>query len=117
MIRYLLVVVLLIAAYPVWLAFTIWRQSHRDELHRADAIVVLGAAQYNGVPSPVFKARLDHARFLYNNGYSHTVIVTGGKEPGDNFTEAQAARKYLESQGIPADQSSARTLAATRSRV
>jgi uncharacterized SAM-binding protein YcdF (DUF218 family) len=66
-------------------------------------IVVLGAAQYNGVPSPVFKARLDHARFLYNNGYSHTVIVTGGKEPGDNFTEAQAARKYLESQGIPAD--------------
>ena len=103
MIRYLCVVVLLIAAYPAWLAFTIWRQSHRDELHPADAIVVLGAAQYNGVPSPVFKARLDHARFLYNNGYSHTVIVTGGKEPGDNFTEAQAARKYLESQGIPAD--------------
>ena len=102
-VRWFLVLVLLIAAYPAWLAFSIWRQSRHDELHRADAIVVLGAAQYNGVPSPVFKARLDHAKFLYNNGYSHTMIVTGGKEPGDRFTEAQAARKYLEDQGIPAD--------------
>jgi uncharacterized SAM-binding protein YcdF (DUF218 family) len=101
--RWLLVIVLLVGAYPAWLAFSIWRQSHRDELHPADAIVVLGAAQYNGIPSPVFKARLDHARFLYNQGFSHTVIVTGGKEPGDHFTEAQAARKYLESKGIPAD--------------
>jgi uncharacterized SAM-binding protein YcdF (DUF218 family) len=101
--KWLLVIVVLVAAYPAWLAFSIWRQSHRDELHPADAIVVLGAAQYNGVPSPVFKARLDHARFLYKQGFSHTVIVTGGKEPGDQFTEAQAARKYLESKGIPSD--------------
>lgn len=101
--RWLLVIVLLIGAYPAWLAFTIWRQSHRDELHPADAIVILGAAQYNGTPSPVFKARLDHAKFLYNNGFSHTVIVTGGKEPGDHFTEAQTAKKYLEANGIPAN--------------
>jgi uncharacterized SAM-binding protein YcdF (DUF218 family) len=101
--RWLVVVVVLIAAYPAWLAFSIWQQSHRDELHRADAIVVLGAAQYNGIPSPVFKARLNHAEYLYNQDFSKTVIVTGGKVPGDQFTEAQAARKYLEDHGIPAD--------------
>jgi uncharacterized SAM-binding protein YcdF (DUF218 family) len=101
--RWLLVIVVLLCAYPAWLAFSIWSQSHQDELHPADAIVVLGAAQYNGRPSPVFKARLAHAEFLYNNGFSHTLIVTGGKERGDRFTEAGAARKYLESQGIPSD--------------
>lgn len=101
--KWLLVLVLLLAAYPGWLAFTIWRQSHKDELHPADAIVVLGAAQYNGVPSPVFKARLAHAQFLYNNGFSRTVIVTGGKEPGDRFTEAETAKKYLEAHGVPTD--------------
>jgi uncharacterized SAM-binding protein YcdF (DUF218 family) len=101
--RWLLVVVLVVCAYPAWLAFSIWRQSHRDELHSADAIVVLGAAQYNGTPSPVFKARLAHAEFLYNNDFSDIVVVTGGKEPGDRFTEAEAAREYLESHGIPSD--------------
>ena len=101
--KWLLIAVVILAAYPAWLAFSIWRQSHRDELHPADAIVVLGAAQYNGVPSPVFKARLDHADFLYRNGFSHTIIVTGGREPGDNFTEGESARRYLERQGVPAD--------------
>ena len=101
--RWLLVVVLLLVAYPAYLAFSIWQQSHRDELHPADAIVVLGAAQYNGTPSPVFKARLAHAEFLYNNDFSHTVIVTGGKEPGDRYTEAEAARNYLIEHGIPAE--------------
>jgi uncharacterized SAM-binding protein YcdF (DUF218 family) len=99
--RWLLVIAVLVAAYPAWLAFSIWRQSHHDELHPADAIVVLGAAQYNGTPSPVFKARLNHAEFLYKNGFSQTIIVTGGKEPGDQFTEAQAARKYLRDHGVP----------------
>jgi uncharacterized SAM-binding protein YcdF (DUF218 family) len=101
--RWFLVIVLVVVAYPAWLAFSIWQQSHHDELHTADAIVVLGAAQYNGTPSPVFKARLNHAEFLYKNGFSETIIVTGGKEPGDRFTEAQAARKYLEDNGIPSD--------------
>jgi vancomycin permeability regulator SanA len=101
--KWLLVVILLLAAYPAYLALSIWQQSHHDELHPADAIVVLGAAQYNGTPSPVFKARLAHAEFLYNNDFSDTVIVTGGKEPGDQFTEAEAARKYLEEHGIPSD--------------
>lgn len=105
--RFLLVVALalvVLLAYPCWLAFRIWDQSHHDEQHSADAIVVLGAAQYNGDPSPVFRARLNHAAFLYRLGMSAKVIVTGGKLPGDNFTEAQAGDDYLVGdKGVPAD--------------
>lgn len=95
--------VIAVLAYPAWLAFRVWDQSHDDEVHSADAIVVLGAAQYNGRPSPVLKARLDQALYLFNEGLSDTVIVTGGKQEGDRFTEAQAAHMYLEEQGIPAE--------------
>lgn len=100
-----LVALLIVAvlAYPAWLAFRVWDQSHHDEVHSADAIVVLGAAQYNGRPSPVLKARLDQGLYLYNEGLADTVIVTGGKREGDRFTEAQAAHMYLESEGIPAE--------------
>ncbi|HYY44292.1 MAG TPA: YdcF family protein [Actinomycetota bacterium] len=102
-IRRLLVIALLAAlAYPCWLGFRIYQQSHRNELHTADAIVVLGAAQYNGRPSPVLKARLDHAVWLYRQGYSKVVVTTGGKQPGDNFTEAEAGRRYLEEHGVSA---------------
>jgi len=93
--RLLLVVVLLVAWYPGWLAFRIWWQSRHDEVHSADVIVVMGAAQYNGDPSPVFKARLDQAAYLYGEGLSDTVIVTGGKQAGDRFTEAEVAEDYL----------------------
>jgi len=93
--RVLLVVVLLVALYPGWLAFRIWWQSRQDEVHSADVIVVMGAAQYNGDPSPVFKARLDQAAYLYGEDLSETVIVTGGKQPGDRFTEAEVAADYL----------------------
>ncbi|HEX2239981.1 MAG TPA: YdcF family protein [Actinomycetota bacterium] len=93
--RFLLVIVLACIAYPLGLGFQIWQQSHRDELAGADAIVVLGAAQYDGKPSPVFRARLDHAAYLYNEGFSGRVIVTGGKQRGDRFTEAEAGRQYL----------------------
>lgn len=100
-----LVVVVALVAYPGWLAFQIWNQSHADELHPVDAIVVLGAAQYNGTPSPVFKARLDHAAYLYEEGFAGTVIVTGGKQAGDRYTEAETAARYLEEQtGVPADE-------------
>lgn len=101
--RVIVVVVTLLLAYPAWLAYQIWTQSHEDELHGADAIVVLGAAQYDGEPSPVFKARLDHAAYLYREQFSSRVIVTGGKRPGDRFTEAEAGRMYLAEQGIEAD--------------
>jgi uncharacterized SAM-binding protein YcdF (DUF218 family) len=102
-VRIVAIVLVLALAYPGWLAFRIWQQSHDDEQHTADAIVVLGAAQYNGNPSPIFRARLNHAAFLYDLGMADTVIVTGGKQPGDNFTEAEAGNRYLsEDKGVPA---------------
>lgn len=93
----------ILLAYPAWLGFQIWTQSRVDELHSADAIVVLGAAQYNGRPSPVLQARLDHAAYLYDEGFAGTVIVTGGKQPGDEFTEAEAGKIYLEEHHVDAD--------------
>lgn len=69
---------------------------------RVDAIVVLGAAQYDGRPSPQFASRLDHALLLWNRGSADEVIVTGGKQSGDRFTEAESGRDYLVARGVPA---------------
>jgi uncharacterized SAM-binding protein YcdF (DUF218 family) len=91
----------LLLAYPIYLGLQVWTQSHNDENHSADAIVVLGAAQYDGDPSPIFKARLDQAAYLYGEGFSRTVIVTGGKQAGDRYTEAEAGEDYLVTQGVP----------------
>jgi uncharacterized SAM-binding protein YcdF (DUF218 family) len=101
--KVVLVVVLAAIAYPTWLAFEIWQQSRDDEVRSADVIVVLGAAQYNGEPSPVLKARLDQAAYLYGEDLSPLVIVTGGKQEGDRFTEAEVSHAYLEAKGIPAE--------------
>ena len=102
-IRLLLVIIVVAVAYPVWLAYQIWDQSHQDENRSADAIVVLGAAQYDGEPSEVFAARLDQAGYLFTEGLAPTVIVTGGKQEGDRFTEAAAGEMYLVEQGVPSD--------------
>ena len=67
----------------------------------ADAIVVLGAAQYAGRPSPVLQARLDHALSLWRDGRAHWVVLTGGKHPGDDISEAAAGSRYLERNGVP----------------
>lgn len=75
--------------------------SRKDERHKADAIVVLGAAQYNGRPSPVLKARLDHAVSLYQERLSPLIVVTGGTAKGDTESEATVSRRYLLSNGIP----------------
>ena len=75
----------------------------RDNGSNADAIVVMGAAQYDGRPSPQLAARLDHAIFLWNNKRAPTIAVTGGKMEGDRFTEAEASRNYLVEAGIPND--------------
>jgi uncharacterized SAM-binding protein YcdF (DUF218 family) len=83
--------------------YRIWDQGGRDDSRAADAIVVLGAAQYNGRPSPVFQARLDHAIKLYHEGVAGTLVVTGGKLPGDRTTEAAAARAYALAHDVPAD--------------
>lgn len=74
-----------------------------DQAAPADAIAVLGAAQYNGHPSPVFRARLDHAAALYRRGLAPVVLLTGGVGMGDTLSEADVGRRYLIALGIPAD--------------
>ncbi|HLQ78918.1 MAG TPA: YdcF family protein [Terriglobia bacterium] len=75
----------------------------KDDVHAADAIVVLGAAQYNGHPSPVFRARLDHAKQLYDQGYAQKIITTGSYGPDPNFSEAHVGTEFLIQQGVGAN--------------
>ncbi|HET9133632.1 MAG TPA: YdcF family protein [Gemmatimonadales bacterium] len=78
--------------------------SRLDQRYDADAIVVLGAAQYDGRPSPVFQARLDHAALLRREGYAGLIVVTGGIVAGDRMSEATAGRRYLVQAGIPTEE-------------
>lgn len=84
-------------SYAVVFLWVFW-VSRQDQREQADAIVVLGAAQYNGRPSPVLKARLDHALELYRGGLAPMVVVTGGIGPGDRMSEATVGHKYLRAQ-------------------
>ena len=84
-------------------AFRIWQQGLQDERRPAGAVVVLGAAQYNGRPSPIFESRLRHAVDLFRTGDYRFLMVTGGKQPGDTTTEAAVARQFAIKQGVPAD--------------
>jgi vancomycin permeability regulator SanA len=85
----------------------VWRAAHTDDARRVDhtdLIVVLGAAQYGGDPSPAFEGRLRHAAILYEQGRASTVLVVGGGQPGDETTEAEAGRDYLVAErGLPED--------------
>ncbi len=83
-------------------AFQVWKTGQRYQPRPAGAIVVMGAAQYDGVPSPDLRARLDQAALLWHQHYASTIMVTGSKEPGDAFTESQASARYLVAMGIPA---------------
>jgi uncharacterized SAM-binding protein YcdF (DUF218 family) len=98
-----LVIAGLIAGVAIggYAAYRIWDQGNRDERTPADAIVVMGAAQYDGRPSPVFAARLDHAIELFHDGVAPRLIVTGGKREGDRTTEAASARGYAIEHGVP----------------
>jgi uncharacterized SAM-binding protein YcdF (DUF218 family) len=84
-------------------ATAIWWTARQDSRPASDAIVVLGSAQYNGVPSSIFEARLEHALRLYENGVAPVIVTVGGKAAGDQFTEAEAGRDYLANAGIPAE--------------
>jgi uncharacterized SAM-binding protein YcdF (DUF218 family) len=93
-----------LACGVVYLAVTfsqVWLASRKDQARPVQAIVVLGAAQYDGRPSPVLAARLDHVLLLWNRHLAPVVVVTGGKEPGDQYTEATASADYLETRGVP----------------
>jgi len=99
--RILLALLLLLAlGYIASLACVIVA-SRQDQRRPADAIVVLGAAQYNGKPSPVLRARLDHALTLYREGLAPTIVVTGGIGTGDRVSEATVGQQYLVQQRVP----------------
>ena len=81
----------------------IWWTARQDSRPASDAIVVLGTAQYNGVPSSIFEARLEHAVALYEDGVAPVIVTVGGKADGDQFSEAEAGQAYLSEQGVPDD--------------
>jgi uncharacterized SAM-binding protein YcdF (DUF218 family) len=95
---------LLLAAVVAYLGvsfYQVWSTGRSDHAGPVDAIVVMGAAQYDGTPSPQLAARLDHAADLWPSGRAPLVVVTGGNQPGDRFTEAEASAAYLEEHGVP----------------
>jgi uncharacterized SAM-binding protein YcdF (DUF218 family) len=99
-------VVLAVVGVVVATGIAVWTEAHHDDASRidqVDAILVLGAAQYDGTPSPVFAGRLEHAQLLFEQGRASIVVVLGGSRPGDISTEADAGRAYLISLGLPAD--------------
>lgn len=102
--RAAVVVVAVLASSTAYFAvtlFQVWNTGRSDHSSPVDAIVVMGAAQYDGRPSPQLQARLDHVVELWNAGAAPVVIVTGGNRPGDRFTEAESSRRYLVDAGIP----------------
>lgn len=101
--RLLLTLLAAVLVYFAIVAVLIVRQSERDEARQADAIVVFGAAEYVGHPSPIFRARLDHAYSLYRQGLAPVVITTGGAGNDPYFTEGGVGLFYLEKLGIPQD--------------
>ncbi len=94
---------LVVAAIVLYFGITlvqVWLTSRQYDPRPAGAILVMGAAQYNCVPSPDLRARLDQALTLYQQGYAHLIMVTGSKEPGDKCTEAESGAMYLEQKGV-----------------
>jgi uncharacterized SAM-binding protein YcdF (DUF218 family) len=82
-------------------AFRVWQVARVNDDRPADAVLVLGAAQYNGIPSAVLEARLAHAQRLYQRGVAHYVMTVGGRRVGDNYTEADSGQRWLTAHGVP----------------
>ena len=101
--RVLAVVVAVLTVYYLANLWLVFRTGFTDQARRVDAIVVLGAAQYDGWPSPQLASRLDHVVELWHDGAAPLVVTTGGNRPGDRFTEAQASAAYLVEHGLPSD--------------
>jgi uncharacterized SAM-binding protein YcdF (DUF218 family) len=99
------IAVVVVGAIVLYFAVTlvqVWLTSRQYEPRPAGAILVMGAAQYDCVPSPDLRARLDEALTLWHHGYAHLIMVTGNKKPGDTCTEAQSGAMFLEKHGVPA---------------
>lgn len=95
------VVVLVAVVYVLVIAVQVVMASRQDQQVRVDAIVVLGAAQYDGTPSPALQRRLDRALELYDQGLAPEIVLTGSNREGDRFTEAFAGYRYLTGKGVP----------------
>lgn len=98
-----LLLTILYLGYMLYVAKQIERQSSLDEAQRADVIIVLGAAEYRGRPSPVLQARLNHALFLYSSGLAPYLMTTGGSGGDPEFTEGEVGRGYLTQRGVPSE--------------
>jgi uncharacterized SAM-binding protein YcdF (DUF218 family) len=96
-------VVALLLGYLLWIARQIQQQSDLDEAQKADAIIILGAAEYRGKPSPVLQARLNHGLLLYLKGLAPYLITTGGAGGDPVFTEGEVGRAYLTKHGVPSE--------------
>jgi uncharacterized SAM-binding protein YcdF (DUF218 family) len=99
--KWLLGVLLAVMAYVAVVYFLIARQSAEDESQHADVIVVFGAAEYDGRPSPVYRARLDHAAELFRRGMAPLIITTGGAGADPRYSEGEVGRDYLKTLGVP----------------
>jgi uncharacterized SAM-binding protein YcdF (DUF218 family) len=100
--RSVLAVFALVAGYYAVTLVQVYQTGRSDQARSVDAVVVMGAAQYDGRPSPQLAARLDHVVSLYDEDVAPLVVVTGGKRAGDRFTEAEASAQYLIDRGVPA---------------
>lgn len=101
--RLVVCAVITVVLSPLLVAFRVWYVARQDSTPRSDAVIVLGAAQYNGRPSPVFQWRLMHAARLYKEGVAPVVVTVGGGQPGDRYTEAGSGRQWLADHGVPAN--------------
>lgn len=99
--RTAIVLLVLLVVYVGGTFIQVYRSSRHDGAAPADAIIVLGAAQYDGTPSPVLRDRLDHALELYRADFADEIVLTGGRQEGDRFTEATAGYNYLRNAGVP----------------
>ncbi|HEY7488876.1 MAG TPA: YdcF family protein [Streptosporangiaceae bacterium] len=100
--RAILMIVAIVLLTPLAVASRVWYDARQDSHPKSDAIIVLGAAQYNGRPSPTLEWRLIHALKLYKEGVAPAIVTVGGKRPGDKYTEAGTGREWLIDHGVPA---------------
>ncbi|MGH9629854.1 MAG: YdcF family protein, partial [Bryobacteraceae bacterium] len=101
--RALAAAALVVCGYLAYISYRIYVQSTVDEARPSDVIIILGAAEYRGRPSPVLKARLDHGLDLYRKGYAPRLLTTGGAGGDPVFTEGEVGRAYLVRHGVPSE--------------